>query len=99
MRRGIDAAIADGRRVFVYGLAPGRYTLRSMNRPRPADDLFSAVQFERLQAELMADYVWHPVFSVVDARNQAHYQVGRQVDTLWVICPESWPACWQSTMP
>ncbi len=97
VRTSVGGALADGRRVFVWGLVPGRHTLRSMNRFRADDDLFGAAQFEQLQAELMAYYVWHPVFSVVDARNQAAYQLGRQWATLWVICPEGWPDCWVDT--
>lgn len=98
LRTSVGGALADGRRIFVWGLVPGRHTLRNMNRFRAEDDLFGAAQFEQLQAELMASYAWHAVFSVVDARNQAAHQLGRQWATLWVICPEGWPDCWQDAM-
>jgi len=97
LRTSVDGALADGRRVFVWGLVPGRHTLRNMNRFRADADLFDAVQFEQLEAELMASYVWHPMFKAVDARNQAAHQLGRQWATLWVICPDAWPDCWVDT--
>jgi hypothetical protein len=94
LRQQVDAAIGAGQRVFIYNLIPGRFTLRTMNRYQPDADLFQAGQFEQLQADLLADYQWHPVLKMVDSRNQATYQLGRQRSVLWVICPAGQTRCW-----
>ena len=94
LRESIEDALNQGKRVLVYALVPGRYTLRNMNRGRSPNDLYGVEQFERLEAELRARHTWYPLMSVVDARNRAVYQLGRKRLTLWGICPDSWPGCW-----
>lgn len=95
MRRLIGDAPNGGRQVFVVGLVPGSYELRALNRFRSDGNLYQAEEFAALQDELMVEHKWQPLFMVLDARNQATYQLGRQWTPLWVVCAEPASACLQ----
>jgi hypothetical protein len=81
IRAAIDERLARGRRVFVYNLVPGPYTLVGINQaPTRAGVPLQAADFQRFLETLRASYVVSPVFSYWEESKAPLYLFGERLE-------------------
>lgn len=81
IRAAIDGHLALGRRVFVYNLVPGPYSLVGINQaPTRAGTPLSARDFEDFFDELRSTYTLSPVFSYWEESKAPLYLFGERLE-------------------
>ncbi|HWP74245.1 MAG TPA: hypothetical protein VNU03_07010 [Methylomirabilota bacterium] len=86
IRAAIDGQLALGRRVFVYNLVPGPYSLVGMNQaPTRAGVPLGARDFEIFFDELRATYALRPVFSYWEESKAPLYLFGERQEPFFEV--------------
>ena len=81
IRAAIDDRLARGRRVFVYNLVPGPYTLVGINQaPTRVGAALQAADFQRFLESLRASYMVSPVFSYWEESKAPLYLYGERLE-------------------
>ena len=86
IRAAIDRQLASGRRVFVYNLVPGPYSLVGINQaPTRAGTPVTARDFEMFLDELRATHVMRPVFSYWEESKAPLYLFGERLEPFFEV--------------
>ena len=89
IRAAIDAQLAAGRRVFLYNLVPGPFTLLGVAHAAGArgEPPPTAEDFDRFAEELAGAYALVPVLSYWEESREPIYLFGRRSAPIWQITP------------
>lgn len=86
IRAAIDRQLALGRRVFVYNLVPGPYSLVGINQaPTHAGTPVTARDFEIFLDELRATHALRPVFSYWEESKAPLYLFGERLEPFFEV--------------
>jgi hypothetical protein len=86
IRAAIDRQLALGRRVFVYNLVPGPYSLVGINQaPTHAGTPLTARDFEIFLDELRATHALRPVFSYWEESKAPLYLFGERLEPFFEV--------------
>jgi hypothetical protein len=86
IRGAIDRQLALGRRVFVYNLVPGPYSLVGINQaPTHAGTPLTARDFETFLDELRATHALRPVFSYWEESKAPLYLFGERLEPFFEV--------------
>jgi hypothetical protein len=91
VRETIATQLVLGRRVFVYNLVPGPYTLFGINHAlvRRPGERFTTRDFEAFAAGLRQRYDLVPVLTYWEEAQEPIYLFGERLQTLWQVRPRS----------